>query len=357
MRTLSLLALALLTSFVAAASAAGAATTLAHEDSRILALAHDAGRVAWLTDRCTTIRIQSIPTGQRGTMRPHLARRHRCNDSRRERMALAGRRMLVTGFLGGGNVLDTEIRTGSLTFGRMETLDVAFDNQNSELGEFTSLAGDGDTLLYAWVVMVRTNEECALDPTIPCVWQAQLGNVRLVVGLRQRQLPLPRAAALAVSQGRVALAPVNSGEQENDPMARAVEDGPVEIRNARSGGLIASFSPAGTVERLAFSGSRVASLAKLAGGGRRLEVHSASTGVLELSRDVSVLARELDMAGSRVVFRVGKAIHLLNVGTGTVQTIARIHGRTIPSLSIEDHRVVWAENQSGEGSVRSVVLP
>jgi hypothetical protein len=355
MHRLAVLALAAGLTTLAATAATQAATTLAHEDGRILALAHDGGRIAWLTDQCTKVRFQSIPTGRRATVRaqrPSLF--HRCFASR-EAMAMAGKRVIFTSFLGGGIQSELELRTAGVAFGRMRTLRLLFNSPGDEFGYFTGLAGDANTLVYSWVKVVETDDIC-LEQPMPCIWEATEGKVHLVYGHRQRPLPLPRTAVLAVSLGRVAVAPVSTAEQEDDPFPHAVENGPVEIRNARSGAPIASFSPTGTVLELAFSGRRVASLAELASGNRRVEVHSATTGTRQRSLPVSRRAELFDLAGKHLVYRVGKAIRLFDLDTGKLRTVARIKGH-VAGLSIEDQRIVWAENRADGGILRSIVLP
>jgi hypothetical protein len=279
---------------------------------------------------------------------------HRCFDSRFQVMAMAGKRVIFTSFLGGGITTDEELRTTSVAFGRMRTLEFVEDIPNTLEGQYTGLAGDGDTLIYSWVSVENVDDTCIEQP-VPCVWQVTSGRTRLVFGHRQRRLPLPRAAVLAVSQGRVTLARVSTATQNDDPFAHAVENGPVEIRNARSGAMISSFSPTGTVLALAFSGRRVASLAKLAGGDRRVEIHSARTGALQRTLPVSRRIAAFDLAGKQLVYRVGKAIRLFDVESGELRTVARMNGHPL-GLSIEDRRIVWAENRANGGVVRSIVL-
>jgi hypothetical protein len=274
-------------------------------------------------------------------------------------MALAGKRALWTAYVGGGNYLYTDLNTATAGARRISYV-AELDTGVWDTGEgwFTALAGDADTLMEGWAVYELEDSDACIELGA-CVWQLTGGAVDLVVGAGEQTLPLPRPAALAVSGDRVAVAPLDSADQtrEGEPVVGAAKDGPVEVDNARSGDVIASFNPAGTVKKLALTKTRAASLAVLAGGGRQIEVHSATTGALQRSLAVSRLARELDMAGRLVVYRVDKAIRVLNVETGAVRTAAHIKGKPVNGLSIEDHRIVWAENRNGHGLVRTLVLP
>ena len=97
---------------------------------------------------------------------------------------------------------------------------------------------------------------------------------------------------LAASSGRIAAGP----------------GGLVEIRNATSGSLIASFTPAGTIKALALDGGLVAVLLEGPGGGKRIERYNAGTGAFIASTSISrAAAAELDIAGNRIVLRAGRS--------------------------------------------------
>ena len=86
----------------------------------------------------------------------------------------------------------------------------------------------------------------------------------------------------------------------------------MEIRNATSGSLIASFTPAGTIKALALDGGLVAVLLEGPGGGKRIERYNAGTGAFIASTSISrAAAAELDIAGNRIVFRTGRQIRQL----------------------------------------------
>jgi hypothetical protein len=62
------------------------------------------------------------------------------------------------------------------------------------------------------------------------------------------------------------------------------------------------------------------------------------------------------MSGHWIVFSVGTAIQALDTDTGETRTIAHAAG-TVVGLSIDGHRVAWAEQLSGPDVIRAATLP
>ncbi len=119
--------------------------------------------------------------------------------------------------------------------------------------------------------------------------------------------------------------------------------------------LLSSFVPGQPTRALALARNVAVVLA-----GRRetpvLELYEVGTGALVSRVAVPRGSGSLSAAGRHVVFRVGKAIWLLDVTTRRKRVLAR--AAAIPlGLSLEGQRVAWAENIGRGGRIRMVSLP
>jgi hypothetical protein len=196
------------------------------------------------------------------------------------------------------------------------------------------MAGHGRTLIYSvlWA-------DCPSGPASCLVG----GNVRRVNGRRASIVPgAPPAAVLAVSEGRIAIAPAATYTSYEFGPARG---GPVEIRNASTGSLIRSIAfPGKVVRALALTPTTLAVLTADTAGNRRIVRYSVATGDLVGATWVRrTTADELDMAGRRIVYRTGNAIRLLDAVTGTKTGLWTTKTPPI-GVSIEGQRVAWAVN-------------
>jgi hypothetical protein len=219
--------------------------------------------------------------------------------------------------------------------------------------------GDEDLLAYGHTRIEEA--DCSEDLT-SCTYTVTSGGVNRIVAARRRRIPTaPPPAAIALSAGRVAIAPAASsrtGILLFKP--KAVLNGPVHIRNARDGSAIATFAPSGYVEVVALSGQRAALLVREVDASRQIEIWDTSTGTFLRGVPVpSDVASELDMSRQVVVYRIGREIHRLDTETGGdavvwVAPVAPI------GLSIEGRRVAWAETlrvaARRVGRIRAVTL-
>ena len=137
----------------------------------------------------------------------------------------------------------------------------------------------------------------------------------------------------------------------------------MEIRNATTGGLISSFTPAGTIRALALDGALAAVLIEGPGGGKRIDRYNAATGAFIASTAISRAAEaELDLSGNKILFRTGRQIRLLQHTNGDTRVLVTAYKPPI-GMSIEGtrvawvKRVVWAVNRGGRGFVRSLRIP
>ena len=137
---------------------------------------------------------------------------------------------------------------------------------------------------------------------------------------------------------------------------RAPEDtSAVTVRSASDGASSSSVNVIGNAQALALSPSILAALIRTSSGAhielrKPLEVEPYRT--LSVPR---AIAPELTASGRRVVYRTGRTIRMIDAASGRVSVIATAVGNPI-GLSIEGHRVAWAENVGSRGRIRAVVL-
>lgn len=323
--------------------------------------AQDGGRMAWMTGRCRDyarpvddVALRAISGGPRRV----LAKVCGLNDPQAlagdAGLALAGTRVLFWWPVEGGN----------LTYHRIATAAVE-DRQVRMLGVFGILGdeylaaagGEGGTLVHA-VAGGDVENDCLGEP-IPCVYTSS-GRVLRVAPRSLIPIPgVPVPAALDASGAEVAVAPAARRWREQkrtlvaEPSAvPAAVNGAVQIRNARTGALRATFAPRGRVLDLALAGDAAAVLVDR-GSTLRIERYAAEAGRLLGTARVPDTAQDIDVAGSNVVYRVANDVHLFAAGRTTL--VARASSSPI-GLSIVGRRIAWAENVGGRGRIKSVTL-
>jgi hypothetical protein len=162
------------------------------------------------------------------------------------------------------------------------------------------------------------------------------------------------ASILAYAVGRVAVVPLENGESPNhDP-------GRVEIRDVASGALVSQFAPTASVQDVALSRS-VAAVLVTGGGTARIETYDIQTGaLLDSWTPRSSISPSLDIAGTRIVYRVGSEIRILRIDTGGSRLLHRVQGSSffrIGSPQIEGKRVVWYVRSQGHTRIYQLILP
>ncbi len=220
-----------------------------------------------------------------------------------------------------------------------------------------AIVGDGPTLAFAKLVVAPNDWESCFPADLPraksCQFRVTSGAVKRIEGNKPVRVPgVPASVTLAASAGRLAVVPA---DLQWGRAGHARLNGPVEIRDARTGGVALRIHPRGEVEAVALSERVVAALVREAGA-VRLDVYDIRTGGLrstvKLTGNVSP---NLGAAGPIVVYQVGKAIRMLRAGERTTALVAM--ARTEPEgLSIEGKRVIWVENRTPVSSVQALTL-
>ena len=221
------------------------------------------------------------------------------------------------------------------------------------------LAADQGTLVYS-VAQVQYKDQvaCLSTPTAPgaCDFEVTGGGIYRVVGRKQPTLVhgAPPAVEVAASGNDVAYVAASDADASGRPLASP--DAPVEVRDARTGTLVASVTPPGTPLAIGLSGSVLALLSR-SSGGVALNWYDVHTG--DSSGSVVAPAQtspSLSVGDTAIVFRVGRSIRAAELSTGKVQAVAKASSTPL-GLSVAGSRVAWAENVGGRGRIRAVTLP
>jgi hypothetical protein len=347
---LALLALAASILLVAAARPAYGAHTLVVSQTRIDGFAQDGRFIAWSAGT-----VHHFPCGRVVTIRNLVTGRQRTFTPRFTpcffRLALGGWHALVTSSpTQCGNCYGATVWTASLGghLAELETFAEAPDGGGHQL---TGIAGDRRVLALAWVGY-RLANECSPS----CLWEVTGGRVNRIVDGKQVRVPgVPPAAVLAVGAGRLATAPAAASWQGDTSTTRPAEDGPVNVVEADTGAPVVTVSPTGTVQALALSSDSLAVLLERADGTHAIERYAVPAGTLIASTPVNAAARDLDVDGEWIVYRVWRQIRLLDSAGSKHLLLRAPHPPT--DASIEGDRVAWAENGAGTHRIRAARVP
>jgi hypothetical protein len=214
------------------------------------------------------------------------------------------------------------------------------------------IAGDGSNLVYALTTVQYVDEVACLSGG-SCERRVAGGGIRRVSGRSDPLIP-NTTAAVAVAAAGASVAYVPAGPtvgRDGRPLASA--DLPLEVRDIRSGALLARALPAGTPVAIALSAHVLAALEQTPRG-LRLAWYSPSTGAAAGSVAVPAgTAPELSANDQTIVFRVGRSIRAVDVASRRTRRLARAASTPV-GVSLERNRLAWAENVKGKGRIRAV---
>jgi hypothetical protein len=216
------------------------------------------------------------------------------------------------------------------------------------------IAGDGSNLVYA-VTSVQYVDEVACLSGGSCEKKVAGGGIRRIQGRNDPTIPNTTAAvAVAAAGSEIAYVPAAPGVgKDGRPTASA--DQPIQIRDARTGALVANATPEGAPVAIALSTNVLATLEQTARG-LRLVWYDAATGISAGSVALPAgTAPELAVNDQDAVFRVGRSIRAVNLTTQHVRKLTRA-GTTPIGLSLEGRRLAWADNVGGLGRIRAIYL-
>jgi hypothetical protein len=334
------LALAAAATAAAIAGVAGAGASSAPQPRLLLsvptairAFAADGARIAWLRNTPPGCAVFSrLIHGGAVSKTPVHDRSYCPFDGTQRWLAVGGTRVLWALATAGHN--SNEIVETALFGRRASRLAELSINPGVHGDEVSGVGGDVGALLYAVRSFACTENP---DTTINCkpTQDAVSGLWRVNGGRRTRVLP-GSMAGIAVAGRRFAAV-------EDDFVPRAILIG--DLRSIQS---IKHIDVGSRIDRIAMSGTLVA--AETANGLRFFDARTGKSRGGSKIRQISSFA----VSGSRVAFVRRKSIFLLE--RGRVTRIAS-RGLVPVGLTIENGRLLWAENPRGHGEVYSLPLP
>lgn len=289
---------------------------------------YDSGRAAWI-DSGWALRIRVGRTGAGLKLLYTNPYEEIPDHSGRRRLFLEQRRLVWLSRRGRGISTEADhIYLGGVTPLRGHRVSTAA--HNSEGSYVLGLGSDASGFSYGFA------EVEPIDPDLSRFRVVGGGVFSIVDGRRRRVPGAPAAIVLGRAAGRVAIAPVDMSDRRGGVPVAA---GPVEIRDATTGALVSSFSP-GRVRAFALSPRIAAVLTR-----RKIDRYDVTTGKLLGSTEVPAdVADDLDIEGTRIVFRRMRSIRLLDTATGKVATVATTQWRPT-AVRIDGGTVAWVEQR------------
>jgi hypothetical protein len=327
----------------------GGVSTLAAFRGSVMAVAQDAHTVAWLQWSPDGCRYRTLARGAKAIRSVKYATT--CGPYFHD-LVLAGGRAVWAG--------DDEVICGKgyatvnvIAGGRPRLVQKIPKNCLGFGLALRGLATDGRSFYYN--VFQTLQPPAALDCSTsggPCRWQLGRGHIARVDGTRPVAIPgLPSTVTFAVAAGRVlTVQPLKAVSGGPGGWPRAARNGRVEIHDATTGRLEASFRPEGIVRSAALTRTRAVVLVDLLGL-RRLETYDVRTGRRVKSMVAPQSLGRLLLDGNLVAYRLNKQVRVLDIATGRRWVVASTKYVTI-GLSIRNGWVVWGENRNKYARIR-----
>jgi hypothetical protein len=328
-------------------------TTIAHTPAPVKAIAQDGGFLAWLAGdgkKCNTIHLTG---GGHTYVLPQPSNGMTCHwaiSSGAVHLAIAadahaalwtlhenGSDFLMTAQIGGKEIeVDRLAHAGGTGWW---------------LG---SITGGGTTLAYS-SVDVEYVDPLACGSGGSCKKKITGGGIDLVTAGQKTALPNSGPAlGLAVSNGRIAYIQATTVAKGGLPASSPTTV--VPVKDASSGAVVSRAKPVGLPLAVGLSPHILAVLTRNTRGTLRLTWYDPATGHKLGGTGVPVdTVPTLAVSDQFVVYRFGRTIRALVVATRHSHPL----GKTAPQyvgLSLDQGRLVWAENHTTYGLVRALSL-
>jgi hypothetical protein len=334
-----------------AAVAAPTPTTLVRTPAPVQAVTQDGGLLAWLGGdgkKCNSVHLSGhgsfvLPQPPTGSMTCHWAL-----SPSAEHLALAADASAVlwtlherrSDFVMTAQVAGREIEVDRLAH---------VDNTGWWLG---NIAGGGSALAYSAVDVEYVNPlSCASGGS--CKKKIAGGGIDLVTA--GSKTPLPNAGpalGLAVSNGRIAYIQATTVAKSGAPASNAIAN--LLIRNLPNGTLVSQAKPVGVPLAVGLSPHVLGVLSR---GTRNLRLtwYDAATGHKIGGIGVPLQTTAIAVSDQFIVYRFGHTLRSLVLATRHSHPL----GQTVTTpvgLSLDQGRLVWAENHVTYGLVRALPI-
>jgi hypothetical protein len=336
-----------------AATATPTPTTIAHTTGTVKALAQDGGLLGWLGGdgkHCNAVHLNGggkayvLPQPQNTSMTCHWALSNGVVHLAIAADALAalwtlhenGSDFVMTAQIGGREFeVDRLAHAGGTGWW---------------LGGIT---GEGTTLAYS-AVDVEYVDPLACGSGGSCKKKVAGGGIDLVTAGQKTALPHTGPAVdLAVSNGRIAYIPATTVAKGGFPASSATTL--VQVRDASSGTLVSRAKPVGLPLAVGLSSHVLAVLTRNAKGTQRLTWYDPATGRKLGGIGVPVDTAAIAVNDQFIVYRFGRGLRAVVLATHHVRPL----GKTAPvyvGLSLDQGRLVWAENHTTYGLIRALSI-
>ncbi len=215
------------------------------------------------------------------------------------------------------------------------------------------ITGEGTTLAYSGVD-VEYVDPLACSSGGSCKKKVAGGGIDLVTAGQKASLPhTGPAVGLAVSNGRIAYIPATTVAKGGFPASSPTTL--LQVRDASSGALVSRAKPVGLPLLVGLSSHVLAVITRNARGTLRLTWYDPATGHKIGGIDVPVDTAAIAVNDQFVVYRFGRTLRAVVLATRHVRPL----GKTAPvyvGLSLDQGRLVWAENHTTYGLIRALSI-
>jgi len=350
-RALPVIAVFLVAAGIAAA-AAPQPTTLVRTPAPVIALAQDGGELAWLGGdgkKCNSVHLISggvtsvLPQPPSGSMTCHWALAAGAED-----LSIAADASAALWTL-------HEPRTDFVLTAQIGGKEIEVDRLAHVNGTgwwLGGTAGAGSTLAYS-SVDVEYVDPLGCGSGGSCKKKIAGGGVNLVTAGQKTALAgAGPALALAVSNGHIAFIPATTVAKGGAPASSA--GAPIRVEDVSNGALVSVAKPVGIPLAVGLSSHLLAVLSHY---NRNLRVtwYDPATGHKLGGLGVPLQTTAIAVNDQVVVYRFGRSLRALVLAKRHAHAL----GKTAPQyagLSLDDGRLVWAENHGSFGLVRALSI-
>jgi hypothetical protein len=325
----------------------------------IEAVAQDGALVAWLaagSRTCDQVRVLSPGKRDRSLPQPSsgsMTCRWDLQDGQPQ-LAVAARMSTALWTLHDGGPAPFDFVVAASFGGPERRIDKLIHASDGTGDWLEGVAGAGRTLAYSWAHVKYVDPTGCLAGG-SCQQEIAGGGIQLVSRSAASDLPgAAPALALAATAGRLAYIPATSVSPNGEPTASPGDSVPVV--DAVTGAAVCHVDTRGLPLAIALSRHVLAVLTQ---NGRRDKVswYDSTAGTKLGSVPVSRRAApELAADDQLVVFRTGRLLRAVATHSGRNRIVARTAPDSV-GLSLENGRLVWAENRGETGRLRALSAP
>jgi hypothetical protein len=335
-----------------AAAAAPQPTTIAHAPAPVEAVAQDGGLLSWLGGdgkQCNSVHLIAggsifvLPQPANGSMTCHWAL-----SPGAEYLALAA---------GASAALWTlhESRTDFVLTAQLGGREIEVDRLAHVDGTgwwLGGIAGGGNALAYS-AVDVGYVDPLGCGSGGSCKKKITGGGISLVTSGQKTSLPgAGPALGLAVSNGRVAYIQATTVTKGGIPTSSASSS--LQIRDVPSGALLTQAKPLGVPLAVGLAPHVLGVLSRYARS-LRLTWYDPATGEKLGGVRVPLSTSALTMNDQFIVYRFGRSLRAVVLATRHVHALGQTALQSL-GLSLDQGRLVWAENHSSYGLIRALSI-